>query len=100
MSPIKPQLFEPIQIGDITLSHRIALAPLTRLRADATRTHGDLALEYYTQRASEPGTLLIAEGTFVAAKAGDYEHGPGIYSDTHIAAWKKVRGCSNLYRAA
>ena len=28
------KLFQPIQIGDIKLHHRVVLAPLTRFRAD------------------------------------------------------------------
>jgi len=28
-------VFTPLQVGDVTLSNRIALAPLTRIRASA-----------------------------------------------------------------
>lgn len=90
MSPLSKKLFQPIQVGDITLSHRVALAPLTRYRANKDHVHGDLAVQYYTQRASVPGTLLITEATFIAAKAGGYNNVPGIYTDEQIAAWKKV----------
>ncbi|OJT02513.1 hypothetical protein TRAPUB_6930 [Trametes pubescens] len=63
------KLFQPIRVGDITLGHRVVLAPLTRCRASSAHVHGDLAVEYYAQRASVPGTLLIAEGTFIAPQA-------------------------------
>jgi hypothetical protein len=33
LSTTMPALFQPLQIGDITLQHRIAMAPLTRMRA-------------------------------------------------------------------
>ncbi len=46
--------------------------------------------EHYTQRAQTPGTLLIAEGTMVAAKAGGYPNLPEIWSAEQIAAWKEV----------
>ncbi|EMD36589.1 hypothetical protein CERSUDRAFT_115624 [Gelatoporia subvermispora B] len=84
------QLFQPIQVGDVQLQHRIVLAPLTRLRADKTHAHTDLAVEYYKQRASTPGTLLISEGTFISAKAGGYANVPGLWTDEQLAAWKKV----------
>ncbi|TFY70450.1 hypothetical protein EVG20_g2570 [Dentipellis fragilis] len=84
-------LFKPITLGTFTLSHRVALAPLTRCRANAAHVHGDLGVEYYTQRASTPGTLLITEATIVHPKAGGYAHAPGIYSDEQVIAWKKVR---------
>jgi NADPH2 dehydrogenase len=47
--------------------------------------------EYYTQRASTPGTLLITEATFIAARAGGQANVPGIWSEEQIAAWREVR---------
>ena len=85
-----PALFRPIQVGDMKLKHRVVLAPLTRFRANRQHVHTDLAVEYYKQRASVPGTLLIAEATDIAAPAGGMAHVPGIYNDAQIAAWKKV----------
>ena len=85
------KLFSPIQVGSLDLSHRIVLAPLTRLRANAEHVPGELAIEYYTQRASVPGTLLISEGTLIAAQATGLPHVPGIWNDAQISAWKKVR---------
>ena len=35
-----PALFQPFKLGPLQLSHRVVLAPLTRLRADAHHTHG------------------------------------------------------------
>lgn len=84
-------LFQPIKVGDITLSHRIAMAPLTRLRADKDHVPLDLVREHFEQRGSVPGTLLITDATYIAQKAGGYENAPGIYNDAQIAAWKKVR---------
>ncbi|EPQ49950.1 NADH flavin oxidoreductase, partial [Gloeophyllum trabeum ATCC 11539] len=81
-------LFQPKQVGEITVQHRIVLAPLTRNRANKEHVHGDLAVEYYSQRASMPGTLLITEATYIARKAGGYPHVPGIWSEEQIAAWK------------
>ncbi len=89
--PSEPKLFQPIQVGDVTLAHRVVLAPLTRLRANREHVHGKLAVEYYTQRASIPGTLLISEATFITGQAGGFHHVPGIWSDAQIAAWKSVR---------
>jgi len=85
-----PRLFQHITIGDITLSHRMALAPLTRCRASETGVHSSLAVEYYSQRASTPGTLLIAESTSISAKGSGFNNVPGIWSDEQVAAWKKV----------
>jgi NADPH2 dehydrogenase len=51
---------------------------------------GDLTAEYYEQRASVEGTLLISEATIIAKRAGGIPNVPGIYSQEQIAAWKKI----------
>lgn len=86
-----PKLFTPIQAGRVRLAHRVVLAPLTRGRANAQHVHSELAAEYYAQRASVPGTLLITEGTVIAAKATGVPFVPGVWTDEQIAAWRKVR---------
>ncbi|KAM3513312.1 hypothetical protein MY11210_002996 [Beauveria gryllotalpidicola] len=84
------RLFEPLQIGDIDLRHRVVLAPLTRFKADAKHVPLSMVSEYYSQRASVPGTLLISEATFISKRAGGYLNVPGIWSAEQIAAWKVV----------
>ena len=86
-----PTLFQSVQVGDVTLAHRVVLAPLTRVRANNRHAHTDLGVTYYAQRGSVPGTLLIAEATFIAPYAGHFSpHAPGVYSDEQIAGWKRV----------
>ncbi|TFK72620.1 FMN-linked oxidoreductase, partial [Pluteus cervinus] len=88
----QPKLFQPIKVGDITLQHRLALAPLTRMRNDKYTQVPLLHLvkPYYEQRSSTPGTLLISEATMIARKAGGIPNAPGIYSQEQIDAWKEV----------
>ncbi|KAH9170702.1 hypothetical protein EDB89DRAFT_2243908 [Lactarius sanguifluus] len=88
-SPV-PKLFQPIQVGTTNLQHRVVLAPMKRARADGQNVLGELGLEYYKQRTSTPGTLVITEGTFIALHAGGSAHVPGIWSDEQIAAWKLI----------
>ncbi|KAJ7700356.1 FMN-linked oxidoreductase [Mycena rosella] len=86
-----PQLFQPINLGLISLKHRVVLAPMSRLKTDAAHVPLlPLVKEYYSQRASVPGTLEITESTFIAAKAGGFPNMPGIWSPEQIAAWKEV----------
>lgn len=86
-----PALFTPAKIGDMTLGHRVVMAPLTRFRADAAHVPTDLMVEYYAQRASTPGTLMISEATFISPEAAGYNNIPGIWNDAQAAGWKKVR---------
>ena len=99
MSPstTTPTLFQPIQVGDIKLSHRVVMAPLTRFRADENHVPLPFMVEYYAQRSSVPGTLLITEATFIAPQAGGYANVPGIWSEQQIAEWKKVRISSLIF---
>lgn len=87
---IMAHLNSPIRIGALNLKHRVVLAPLTRLRADDDHVPLPIAAEYYAQRASVPGTLLISEGTFISPRAGGMPNVPGIWNDAQIAQWKNV----------
>ncbi|KAL8652490.1 MAG: hypothetical protein Q9210_002651 [Variospora velana] len=83
-------LFTPLKLGRIQLSHRMIMAPLTRFRADENHVPLDIAVEYYSQRASVPGTLLITEGTVLSPTAVGWLNEPMIHSPEQIAAWKRV----------
>lgn len=81
-------LWQPIQVGDLNLPHRVAMAPLTRGRATTDGLPTDLNAEYYAQRASM--ALIISEGTQPSDDAQGYMNTPGIYTPDQIAAWRKV----------
>jgi N-ethylmaleimide reductase len=81
-------LFDSLQVGALTLSNRIILAPLTRTRAGVEHLPNDLMAEYYAQRAS--GGLLITECTMVSEGTSAFIAEPGVYSDAQIEGWKKT----------
>ncbi|MEA3099294.1 alkene reductase [Caballeronia mineralivorans] len=84
------KLFSPIRVGAIDLSHRVVLAPLTRMRAALPgNVPNDLMATYYGQRASEGG-LLISEATFISATGNGGYASPGIVTDAQVAGWRKV----------
>ncbi|EKM53347.1 uncharacterized protein PHACADRAFT_147821 [Phanerochaete carnosa HHB-10118-sp] len=85
-----PKLFAPVKVGDAMLQHRVVMAPLTRLRATKAHVPTPLMAEYYAQRASTPGTLIVSEATFIAPQASGFPHVPGIWSDEQVAGWKLV----------
>ncbi|KAJ7603628.1 hypothetical protein DFH06DRAFT_331072 [Mycena polygramma] len=85
-----PKLFQPIQVGDIQLRHRVVFAPTTRFRADDDHTPLPHVAEYYEQRASAAGSLIISEATLIALRAGAAKHAPGIWSEEQISAWKQI----------
>jgi N-ethylmaleimide reductase len=83
-------LFTPVQIGAITLKHRVVMPPLSRLRAEwPSGVPSHLNLEYYSQRASDGG-LIFTEATAVSPTGRGYRGAPGIYNDKQVVGWKRV----------
>ena len=81
-------LFDPIQMGDVRLSNRIVMAPLTRCRAGEGRVPNPLMAEYYAQRAS--AGLILSEATSVSPMGVGYPDTPGIWSEQQVEGWKLV----------
>lgn len=82
------EIWNEFGLGSLKLKHRLALAPMTRLRALLDGTPSDLAVEYYQQRASLG--LLISEGTQPSKIGQGYIGSPGIYTPEHVEGWRKV----------
>lgn len=81
-------LFQPYNLGPISLTNHIVMAPLTRNRAGAGLVPSELAATYYAQRAT--AGLLITEATQISAQAQGYQDTPGIYTPAQIDGWRKV----------
>ncbi|MFC3879451.1 alkene reductase [Algoriphagus namhaensis] len=85
----KQALLEPIVVGDLKLSNRVWMAPMTRSRAaNEGNVPFDIHVEYYRQRAG--AGLIISEGSQVSKKAVGYINTPGIYSAEQVEGWKPV----------
>jgi len=81
-------LWQPLTLGRLHLSPRLALAPMTRSCSNPDGTPGDLAAEYYGQRSSLG--LIITEGTQPSADGQGYANTPGIYTPEHVEGWRSV----------
>ncbi|RAH69143.1 alkene reductase [Aspergillus aculeatinus CBS 121060] len=88
--PASSRLFEPVRVGKMTLHHRIVFAPLTRNRNDDDHTPLPFMAQYYADRASTPGTLVISEATAVSHLEEGQEHTPGFVTERQVAAWKAI----------
>ncbi|MFI8516278.1 alkene reductase [Streptomyces sp. NPDC085481] len=81
--------FDPVDLAGTRLANRIAMAPMTRSRAEAQgRTPTPLTAEYYAQRAS--AGLIITEGIQPVPEGQGYPNTPGLHSREQIAAWREV----------
>ncbi len=81
-------LFEPYQLGPLSLKNRIVMAPLTRSRSTEEGTVPPYAAKYYAQRAG--AGLIVSEATNISAQGRGYAKTPGIWSDAQVEAWKPV----------
>jgi len=80
-------LFDPVQAGDLKLSNRVVMAPLTRNRSP-NAVPRDITATYYAQRAS--AGLLITEATAISHQGQGYADVPGLYGSEQLDAWKRV----------
>lgn len=91
MIMVQSRLFNPLKIGNVEVKHRIGMPSLSRFRATDDRIPTPLMKEYYSQRASVPGTLIITEGTLISPSAcGGFANAPGIWSKEQVAAWRAI----------
>jgi len=81
-----PNLFDPLQVGALTLPNRIIMAPLTRQRAGTERVPNALMARYYADRAS--AGLILSEATSVTPQGVGYADTPGIWSQEQVEGWK------------
>lgn len=81
-------LWEKLDMKNLTLNNRLAMAPMTRSRALENGVPSPLMTKYYQQRASMG--LIISEGTQPSAVGQGFLYTPGIYNQEQIAGWREV----------
>lgn len=106
MSTSTQALFQPLEIGDITMQDRITMSALTRNRAENTYPT-ELMEEYYVQRVHGGAGLIVTEGILITRqgylvssvylKVGshyfrrtEWPHAIGIWDDKHVEGWKNI----------
>ncbi|KZD45581.1 putative NADH-dependent flavin oxidoreductase [Bacillus cereus] len=85
------KLFEPFNIGKVTLKNRVGVAPMTRISATEKGLVTDKMIKYYSSFAEGGFGLIITEGTYIDDKYSQtYYDQPGIAFDEQAHEWKKV----------
>jgi N-ethylmaleimide reductase len=82
------KLLESITIGHKELKNRIVMAPMTRSRANIQGVVSESTVLYYAQRAT--AGLIISEAINISEEATGSPLTPGLYTNEHVEAWKKV----------
>lgn len=81
-------LFTPTNLGDIEISNRIIMAPMTRSRADIHGCPTAIMRDYYAQRAS--AGLIISEGIYPCRDGKGYSRTPGIETEAQKQEWAQI----------
>jgi len=81
-------LWTPLQVGDLHLPHRLAMAPMTRDRSQPDGVPTPMNATYYAQRASL--ALIISEGTQPSADGQGYLFTPGVHTAEQADGWRQV----------
>jgi N-ethylmaleimide reductase len=85
----KQPLLTPFVMGDLKLSNRVVMAPLTRMRAHPdSHAPTPLQAEYYAQRAG--AGLIIAEATAISSDGFGWADTPGLWDEEHVRGWQVV----------
>jgi N-ethylmaleimide reductase len=83
------KLFSPVQLGAISLSHRVIHGPTTRLRANPDDSPSAMMVKYYGQRTSKGG-LIIIEASNISMQAWGYLGPPSLFQDSQIDGFRKI----------
>ena len=90
MSTAVTPLFKPFTLGNLALSNRIVMAPMTR-NFSPKGVPNQAVVDYYRRRAESGVGLIITEGTVVDhAVANGYPNVPHFYGEDALAGWKQV----------
>jgi len=81
-------LFDPLTLGDVVLSNRIMMAPMTRARGTDKHVPLPRMAAYYAQRAS--AGLIITEAAPISLLGAGWPYSPGLWTDEQTQGWKPV----------
>lgn len=83
------KIFQPFKFGSFSFKNRIALASMTRTRANPDGIVTPFMIDYYTQRA-KAASIVLTECAFVDDKNNSYIGAGGMETEDHAASWKNV----------
>lgn len=88
-APVRPPMFAPHQLRDMTLKNRIVVSPMAQYKAvDGCPTHWHLI--HYSERAKGGAGLVYTEMTCVSPKGRITTGCPGLYKSKHEEAWRQL----------
>ncbi|WP_444958190.1 oxidoreductase [Microbulbifer sp. ZKSA002] len=84
-------LFNTVEIGNLRIPNRLAVAPMTRVSAGLDGRIGPLMEEYYEGFAHGGFGLIITEGLYTdRLYSQGYKYQPGMANHDHAQSWKPI----------
>ena len=85
-----PTVFQPCQIGSLTLKNRLAMSQMTMNYATEDGQVTDKLIAYYRERAKGGVGLIFVEGTYFTPEGRGYVRQIGLASRKHVDGLKKL----------
>ncbi len=83
-------LFRPFELGPLSLSNRIVMAPMTRSQSP-NQIPGQNVADYYRRRADAEVGLIITEGTTVDHPVASFDTNvPAFHGEASLKGWANV----------
>lgn len=83
-------MFQPIQIGSVTVPNRFVVPPMGNNFANTDGTLSDRSAAYYAARAKGGFGLITIESTVVYSEAKGGPRKPCLFSDDTVDSFRKV----------
>jgi 2,4-dienoyl-CoA reductase-like NADH-dependent reductase (Old Yellow Enzyme family) len=81
-------LFDPLQVGALTLPNRILMAPMTRARGSREHLPTPMMAAYYAQRAS--AGVIFSEAIGISRQGLGWPYATGLWNAAQVAGWHVV----------
>lgn len=94
-----PNMFSPIQIGNVTVPNRFVVPPMGNNFANTDGTLSERSKAYYQERAKGGFGLITIESTVVYKEAKGGPRKPCLFSDDTVESFKEVADACHEYSA-
>uniref|UniRef100_UPI003B3A9C08 oxidoreductase n=1 Tax=Sphingomonas sp. TaxID=28214 RepID=UPI003B3A9C08 len=85
-----PPMFTPYVLRNMRLANRVVVSPVLTYAAGPDATPNDFHLVHYGARALGGAGLVMTEMAAISADGRITPACPGLYSDEHMTAWRRV----------
>ncbi len=92
-------MFQPIEIGSVTIPNRFAVPPMGNNLANTDGSLSDRSLAYYEARAKGGFGLITIESTVVYEQAKGGPRKPCLFSDDTVSSFQRVADACHEYGA-